>query len=82
MPRYFFRISEGNHHAETYEVDLADPIAARRDALKFIGELMIHSPMGEICSDGELVMAVTDETAQELFTIRLSTSSWNDTGSG
>ncbi|MGY2047941.1 DUF6894 family protein [Methylobacterium sp. JK268] len=73
MPRYFFHIDEGRHHIDTDGVELADLEAARREALKVIGELMIDNAVGEIWSGREWLMRVADDTGQELFTVRLST---------
>ncbi|MGH1587323.1 DUF6894 family protein [Methylobacterium phyllosphaerae] len=81
MPRYFFHIDEGRHHTDTDGAELADFEAARREALRIIGELMIDNTMGDIWSGGEWVMTVADETARELFSIRLSTSQRNGAGS-
>ncbi|WP_430004751.1 DUF6894 family protein [Methylorubrum rhodesianum] len=50
--------------------------------LRIIGELMVDNAMGDIWSGGEWVMTVADETGQELFSIRLSTSQRNGAGSG
>lgn len=81
MPRYFFHIDEGRRHSDTSGVELADLEAARREALKIIGELMIDNAMGGIWSGREWVMTVADEAGRELFTIRLSTSHRNGAGS-
>jgi len=80
MPQYFFHIDEGRHHTDTDGVELADLEAARKEALRIIGELMVDNAMGDIWSGGEWVMTVADETGRELFSIRLSTSQRNCAG--
>ena len=82
MPRYFFHIDEGRHYTDTVGVELADSKAARREALRIVGELMIDNALGDIWSGREWVMTVADETARELFRIRLSTSQRNGAVSG
>ncbi|WP_423794589.1 DUF6894 family protein [Methylobacterium durans] len=82
MPRYFFHIDEGRHHTDAVGVELADLNAARREALRVIGELMIDNALGDIWSGREWVMTVADEASRELFSIRLSTSQRNGAGSG
>lgn len=81
MPRYFFHIHDGRHRTDTDGIELVDLEAARKEVLRIIGELMVDNAMGDIWSGGEWVMTVADETARELFSIRLSTSRRNGAGS-
>ncbi|MGH1591351.1 DUF6894 family protein [Methylobacterium phyllosphaerae] len=81
MPRYFFHIDRKQRHVDTDGVELVDLEAARKEALRIIGELMVGNAMGDIWSGGEWAMTVADETGRELFSIRLSTSQRNGAGS-
>lgn len=80
MPRYFFHIDEARCHIDTEGLDLPDLEAAKREALKIIGELMIDNAVGGMWSIGGWSMTVAGECAQELFVIRLSTSWRNEPG--
>lgn len=77
MPHYFFHIDGARHYADTDGVELADLEAARMEALRIIGELMIDDAMDDLWSGGELVMMVADDAARNLFSIRLSTAQRN-----
>ena len=80
MPHYFFHIDAARHYADTDGVELADLAAARREALRIIGELMIDNTMDDLWSGGEWVMTVADEAERNLFGIRLSAALWIDAG--
>lgn len=44
MPRFFFDLSDGWCEPDTDGVELADPHAAQREAIRFAGEVLKHEP--------------------------------------
>jgi hypothetical protein len=79
MPLYFFHIDGARQYIDTEGIDLAGVDAARKEALRIIGELMVDHALDELWSGGEWVMTVADEAARDLFSIRLSASPRNGT---
>jgi hypothetical protein len=73
MPRYFFHLDAERRYVDTDGLELADLGAAEREALRIISELITGDALGDIWSVDEWVMTVSDETARELFSIRLIT---------
>lgn len=82
MSRYFFHINGERRYVDTDGLDLADLEAAKKEALKIISELMAGDAVGDIWLAGGWIMTVVDETARELFSIRISTSQRKGVGVG
>lgn len=82
MPRYFFHVDGERRYVDKDGVELADLVAARRESLRVIGELITGDALDDIWSVGEWVMTIADETARELFSIRLITYERTGSGSG
>jgi len=82
MALYFFHIVGERRYNDTDGVELADLAAAKKEALKIISELITGDALGDIWLAGEWIMTVVDETARELFSVRISTSQRNGVGAG
>lgn len=81
MPQYFFHVDGERQYVDTDGVELADLEAAKKEALRIFGELITGDALGDIWSVGEWVMTAADETARELFSIRLITNQRTGAGS-
>ncbi|GGJ42198.1 hypothetical protein CDQ92_07745 [Sphingopyxis bauzanensis] len=63
MPRYFFHTSDGSCDRDDVGVELADPAAARREAIRYGGSLLHDNP-DIIAATNGLRVEVVDEQGQ------------------
>jgi hypothetical protein len=63
MPRYFFHTCDGSCDQDDVGVDLANPTAARREAIRYGGSLLQDNPDIITATDG-LRVDVVDENGQ------------------
>ena len=71
MPRYFFDISNGIREADPAGIELAGLDAARAEAIKFTGELLLHH--SQVIWEGEdLRVEVFDQARLALFVVAVS----------
>ena len=72
MPRYFFHSEDGRLEHDQVGTELADPAAARLEAVRFAGALL--KDRSQILWEGtDWRLLVTDESKAILFTIDVST---------
>ncbi|GAB6843585.1 hypothetical protein HNR00_001110 [Methylorubrum rhodinum] len=69
MPRYFFDIHDGVALSDEVGREIGDPLALRREALRVMTSLMAAE--AEDSQDCTLVLAVRNETGDDVMTIRL-----------
>lgn len=68
MSRYFFNTADGSRERDTTGVELRDDSAARKEGIKFAGDVMSHEP--DVLWDGhEFRIEVMNEENDLLFTI-------------
>ncbi len=71
MPRYYFHVKDGKNYRDLQGTELADTDAARREALRFTGDLLNEGENG--FWDGvEWSMEVTDAIGSAFFTLRFT----------
>ena len=70
MPRYHFNLSDGFTDVDVDGYELADLAAARTAAVLSLGRVLIDGP-DDFWNDREWVLAVTDDAALTLFTLRV-----------
>jgi len=63
MPRYFFHTTDGSRDEDDIGVELADRVAARREALRYGGSLL-HDDPDLVEANGALRVEVVDEDGQ------------------
>ena len=71
MPRYHFNLSNGADDPDVEGHELSDLEDARRNAVQFVGQLLIDKP-AQFWSDGRWVLTVTDDRKLPLFTVRVA----------
>jgi hypothetical protein len=68
MPRYFFNTADGTRDRDAVGVQLRDDAAARKQAIKYAGEVMHDEP--DVLWDGrEFRVEVVNEKDDLLFTV-------------
>ena len=72
MPRYFFHSEDGQLFHDNEGTQLADAAAARVEAVRFAGALLMDRPQA-LWESTRWRMLVTDERRTILFTIEVST---------
>ena len=60
MPRYFFHTSDGGRDEDEVGVELADAVAARREAVRYSGSL-VHDDPDILDANSGLRVEVVDE---------------------
>src|SRR5215218_3408684 len=71
MPRYFFHIIDGNEYPDTEGTVLANPDAARAEAIVVSGE-MLKDLGGEFWGNGEWQVRVEDEAGNKVCALTFS----------
>ena len=72
MPRYFFHSEDGRLDYDQNGTELADPAAARREAVQFAGALLKDRAQA-VWEGTRWRLLVTDEDKTILFTIEVNT---------
>ena len=72
MPKYFFHSEDGHLEHDHSGTDLADPAAARREAVRFAGALL-NDRAQALWEGTDWRLLVTDESTMILFTIEVTT---------
>lgn len=72
MPRYFFHTRDGIRHIDDEGVELADDAAARREAVRYGGNLLGDDP-DMLLTDSGLSVEVTDQHGRVRFAVMMST---------
>ena len=68
MPRFFFNTADGSRDVDTVGVELADQATARKQAVRFAGEVMNDDPT--VLWDGcDFNVEVVDEQGELLFVV-------------
>lgn len=71
MPRYYFHTEDGQPLCDRDGVDLGGLDAARREAVRALGEIL-KERSDEFWADGVLRMRVADEAGLTLFLVEVS----------
>ncbi len=71
MPRYFFHTSDGVRHIDDEGIELADDAAARREAVRYGGNLLGDDP-DMLVADRGLRIEVTDGEGRVRFAVLVS----------
>lgn len=71
MPRYFFHTSDGVRHIDDEGIELADDAAARREAVRYGGNLLGDDP-DMLVADRGLRVEVTDREGRVRFAVLVS----------
>jgi hypothetical protein len=67
MPRFYFNSTDGGRYCDPEGVQLADEAAARREAIRYLAELLVD---GEVALSGNgLRVDVTGEDGEPLFVV-------------
>jgi hypothetical protein len=70
MTRYFFDLSDGSQEPDTTGTELAGEAAARREAVRFVGEILKFEP--ERLGDGPLRVVVRAGDCAVLFAVEVT----------
>lgn len=68
MPHYFFNTSNGSPHIDDAGMDLPDIDAARREAVRYGGSLLVDDP-NMVMHDSGLRIEVIDTTGKRCFAV-------------
>lgn len=72
LPKYFFQVAGGNHVLDVEGRELHDASVARREGIKFAGEILKDMPT-VLYETASLKIDVTDESGQVLFKVLVTT---------
>lgn len=68
MPRYFFHTADGSRDLDREGIDCADDGAARKQAIRYAGEVMRDEPQ-VLWDDHDFRVEVMNEAEDLLFTV-------------
>ena len=73
MPRYFFHSEDGHLEVDNNGTELPDAAAARVEAVRFAGALLLDRPQA-VWESSRWRMLVTDERKAILFAVEVTTA--------
>lgn len=77
LPKYFFQVAGGNHVLDVEGRELHDASVARREGIKFAGEILKGMPT-LLYETASLKIDVTDENGKVLFKVLVTTLGDNE----
>lgn len=77
LPKYFFQVAGGNHVLDVEGRELHDASVARREGIKFAGEILKDMPT-LLYETASLKIDVTDENGKVLFKVLVTTLGDNE----